>query len=149
MTALHLAGPGPVAKALGYSGLLPYIALAAALWFSGPEQQARLALALVAYAALIASFLGGIHWGLALGQGLSATDARPLLVWGVVPSLLAWPALLMPPVAGLPWCAAALMLCFMVDARVWPQRGLGQWLNLRGQLSAVAILSCLVGAAAL
>ncbi len=149
MKPIHLAGPSALVKALGYAGLLPYVALAAALWFTAPEQQARLAMALVAYAALIASFLGGIHWGLALGQGLSAADAKPLLVWGVVPSLLAWPALLMPPVAALPWCAGTLMLCFMVDAWVWPMRGLGLWLSLRGQLSAVAILSCLLGAAAL
>lgn len=145
----QLAGPTAWAKALGYAGLLPFMALSAALWSAPLQHVPQVALALATYAALIASFLGGIHWGLALGQGLEPAAAKPLLVWGVVPALLAWPALLMPPIAALPWCAATLMLCFLVDARVWPRLGLGPWLRLRGQLSAVAILSCLLGTVAL
>ena len=42
-----------------------------------------------AYAALIVSFLGGIHWGLAFRH---TEPPLALLAWGVVPSLVAWVA---------------------------------------------------------
>ena len=105
---------------------------------------------LAAYAALIASFLGGIHWGLAWAR--TAPGAEPAgihLLWGVVPSLLAWPGLLMPPHAGLAWLGAVLVICYLVDRKLYPAAGLGRWLTLRWRLSAVATLSCLVGAGAL
>ena len=48
-------------------------------------------IALTAYAAVIASFLGGIHWGAAmLCDSLSLLDTKKALMWGVTPSLIAW-----------------------------------------------------------
>jgi hypothetical protein len=64
-----------------------------------------------------------------------------------VPSLVAWPALLLPPPTGLSLLAAALVLCFAVDRRSYPPLGLAAWLPLRAVLTAVATLSCAAGAA--
>ena len=102
------------------------------------------AAALSAYAAVIVSFLGGIHWGL----GMRASAPAPsLFTWGVVPSLIAWVAVVMPPYAGLVVQGVALIACYTVDRRVYPQHGAAAWLTLRFRLTGVASLSCFVGAA--
>lgn len=140
--------PGPAAWALGGAGLIPFVAgVAGMLWPAAlhwPVPGGATA-ALGAYGAVIVSFLGGIHWGLAMaGSGESSTLR---LAWGVVPSLIAWPALLLPPAWGLAVLAAALVLCFLVDRRSYPALGLAAWLPLRALLTAVAALSCMTGAA--
>ncbi|OSZ64702.1 DUF3429 domain-containing protein [Hydrogenophaga sp. IBVHS2] len=134
---------------LGYGGLLPFVGLALLLWLVTPDLAPWVAMALSAYAALIASFLGGIHWGVAwLRMERGQPGARTHLAWGVTPSLLAWPGVLMPAYAGLVWLAVVLVLCYLVDRRLYPAAGLSPWLALRFRLSAVAALSCLIGAGA-
>ena len=92
---------------LGHAGLIPFVGLAALMWLVAGDVHAFVAMALSAYAATIAAFLGGIHCG--TGLPLDA-PARPFhLVWGVVPSLVAWVALLI---------ALCVPLCNV--AAVWP-----------------------------
>mgnify|MGYP006186821673 CR=1 FL=1 len=134
---------------LGYAGLIPLVGLALLVWLVTPDLQAWVALALAAYAALIVSFLGGIHWGIGWSQLAQAPDSKTHFIWGVVPSLLAWPGLVMPPYAGLAWLGLVLLVCYGVDRRLYTQAGLGAWLKLRFRLSAVAALSCFIGAGAL
>jgi hypothetical protein len=131
---------------LGYAGLIPFVGLAGLMWLVEGDVHAFVAIALSAYAATIAAFLGGIHWG--MGLPLDAPARRFHLVWGVVPSLVAWVALLMPAYAGLPVLALLLAACYGVDRRSWDQWGWTDWLPLRARLSAVAVLSCLLGASA-
>lgn len=136
-------------RALGLAGLIPFVLLATLLWLVDAELQAWVALALAAYAALIASFLGGVHWGI----GWAASDNQPArpghFIWGVTPSLLAWPGMLMPPFAGLAWLGLLLVLCYFVDRLLYPRAGLEHWLGMRLQLTIVASLSCFMGASAL
>lgn len=139
----------PFIHNLGYAGLVPLVALALLIWLVAPDLQAWVALALASYAALIASFLGGIHWGIGWSRLERAADAPVHFLWGVVPSLLAWPGLLMPAYAGLAWLGLVLIVCYLVDRKLYAQAGLGAWLKLRFRLSAVAALSCFLGAGAL
>ncbi len=134
----------PAAMPLGWAGLLPFVAGALLLWAVSAEAHPYVALALSAYAAVIVSFLGGIHWGLAFRE--NPAPAR-LLGWGVVPSLVAWVAVMMPASAGLVIHGLMLLACYAVDRRVYPQHGAAHWLTLRFRLSSVAALSCFVGAA--
>jgi Protein of unknown function (DUF3429) len=99
--------------------------------------------ALLAYAASILSFLGAIHWGLVMRD---QTPAHTLLVWGVVPSLIAWVALLLPASAGLWLVVLGLCVCLAVDQRVYPRYGLRAWLKMRFLLTTVASLSCTAAA---
>ena len=138
------SSPDTTALRLAYAGLLPFVLGALLLWAVRADVQAYVALALSAYAALVLSFLGGIHWGLAMRQPHAA---RAGLVWGVVPSLVAWPAALMPPDAGLVILGAMLVVTYAVDRRLYPAHGAAAWLMLRFRLSAVAALSCFIGAA--
>jgi len=129
---------------LGYAGLLPFLAGAGLVWLVRPEVHPYVALALSGYAAVILSFLGGIHWGLAMRE---PAPPLPWLVWGVVPSLVAWLAMLMPASAGLVVFGLALLGCYAVDRRLYPAQGVAHWLTLRFRLSAVAAACCFVGAA--
>jgi hypothetical protein len=131
---------------LGYAGLIPFVGLAGLMWLVSGDVHAFVAMALSAYAATIAAFLGGIHWG--MGLPLDAAARRFHLVWGVIPSLVAWVALLMPAYAGLPLLALLLVVCYGVDRRSWAQWGWADWLPMRARLTAVSVLSCLLGASA-
>ena len=134
---------------LGHAGLIPLVGLALLVWLVTPDLQAWVALALAAYAALIASFLGGIHWGIGWSQPTRMPDSKAHFIWGVVPSLLAWSGLVMPPYAGLAWLGLVLIVCYLVDRKLYAQAGLASWLKLRFRLSAIAALSCFIGAGAL
>jgi hypothetical protein len=88
-----------IAVLLGIAGLIPFIfcGLGAAVVDSSKAQ--AMLLGLMAYGAVILSFLGGVHWGFALGPpqgGLvqSPRAERLRLVLGVVPALVGWAALL-------------------------------------------------------
>ena len=132
------------ARWLGHLGLLPFVLGALLVWVVNAEAHPYTALALSAYAGVIVSFLGGIHWGLAFR--MTAPPAT-LFIGGVVPSLVAWLAVIMPASAGLVVHGVMLLVCYAVDRRVYPVQGAAQWLVLRFRLSTVASFSCFLGAA--
>jgi hypothetical protein len=138
------AGLTPTALRLAYAGLAPFALGGLLVWLVREVAHPYVALALAAYGAVIVSFLGGIHWGLAFRH---AEPPARLLVWGVVPSLVAWLAVMMPPSAGLVILGAMLAACYAVDRRLYAEEGVAHWLTLRFRLSAVASLCCFIGAA--
>jgi hypothetical protein len=137
----------PVAVKLAYAGLIPFVVGTCLVWLFGgysPEAYFHVTQSLSAFAAVTISFLGGIHWGLAFRQPLA--QARPF-VWGVVPSLVAIVAVLMPPSSGFVLHGVMLIACYLVDRRQYPALGAAAWLTLRFRLTAVASLSCFLAAA--
>ena len=138
------SSPNAMALRLGYLALLPFVLGAALVWGVRSDAHPHATAALSAYAAVVAAFIGAIHWGLAMRE--PQPEPR-LFVWGVVPAMVAWVAVLMPPDAGLVIHGAMLVLCYLVDRKVYPARGVAAWLTLRFRLSVVASLSCFVGAA--
>jgi hypothetical protein len=141
-----ISTPSVAAQRLGYAGLIPFALCAALLWIVHADLRPWLAIALTSYAALIASFLGGLHWGIAAQR--PAHEQRFHYLWGVTPSLVAWVALLMPAYAGLPLLAMLLIVCYLVDRRSYAAAGWRAWLPLRLRLTGVAAISCLFGAGA-
>lgn len=139
--------PSATALRLGYGGLIPFVLLAFLLWIVQTDLRPWLTIALTSYAALIATFLGGIHWGIAATQPQAAR--RFHLIWGITPSLIAWIGLIMPAYAGLPLIAALLVVCYFVDRKSYPAAGWSEWLPMRLKLTIVATLSCLIGAGAI
>ena len=135
--------PSALVAALGYGGLLPFGLLALAVCWPGGEGRAFYGFALLAYGATIASFLGAIHWGLAMRSSASEPIA---FLWGVAPSLVAWTALLQPTPWGLLLLAGLLLVCFGVDRRLYPQHQLQGWLPMRLRLTLVACASCIAAA---
>jgi len=86
---------------LGYGGLLPFLGLAIAV-LVGYNSQALLGISVDAwvaiYAAVILSFLGAIHWSvvIALCGKLNMNDYNTLLIYSILPALLAWFSFLLP-----------------------------------------------------
>ncbi len=136
---------GVLIQRLGYAGLIPFVALALLMWIVTPEAHPLVAIALTSYAATICAFLGGIHWGIGLRH--NAPSRKLHMVWGVVPSLVAWIGVMMPAYAGLPVLAVLLVACYLVDRKTWPEAGLRDWMTLRFRLTMVSTLACLLGAA--
>lgn len=127
----------PAARWLGFTGLLPFLAAAVAVRF--PALPVPATAALIAYGAVILSFLGGIRWGLAMG----APDPAWWLGISVLPSLLGWIALLLPAAAGLVLLAGGFVAMLLADFRLpdapdWYPR-------LRLPLSCGAIACLLLG----
>ena len=135
---------------LGLAGLLPFLGTALLAW-TAPEDWRGVALyALAAYGAVILSFLGAVHWGLALrAPSAEAGAMAPRLGLGVLPSLVGWVALLLPPLPGLLLLALGILGTAAVEAAA-ARRGLvpHAYLRLRWILSLGAALCLVIGAAA-
>ncbi len=115
-----------------------------ATWVLHGPRNAQAVFALLAYGASILSFLGAIHWGLAMRERTALPAA--LFAWGIVPSLVAWVALLWGASVGLWLLVAGLWSCWAVDRSVYPRFGLQGWLAMRLVLTTVASVSCVVAA---
>ena len=144
--ARGLAGIPRMALWLGPLGLLPFLAGALAAWLLPAERLPGTILALAAYGAVILSFLGGVHWGLAAPAGRA-----PQLGFSVLPSLVAWVALLtanLPALDAALWLLAAAFAIMLVCDLVAAGRELTpEWYpRLRLPLSLGAVL-CLAAAA--
>lgn len=132
---------------LGYGGLLPFIALAT-LSVVEPTHSLVFRAALIAYGAVILSFVGALHWGFAMTIPVMSNQLRTkAFVWSVVPALLAWTTYFLPAFIG----AIVLILGFMAqyyrDQTLVSQVSLPAWyLPLRLRLTIVASLSMVIGA---
>lgn len=129
---------------LGYGGLLPFVALMpaslidhhhAALWSD----------ALYAYGAIILSFIGALHWGLAMSLSeLSESQRSSQFIWSVVPALIAWPAVLFSPPLAAPLLVMGFIAHYLQDLLLARRATLPGWyLPLRLRLTSVAVV-CLV-----
>lgn len=123
--------------ALGYAGLLPFVACVLAIALLEGETRAFAARSLVAYGAVILSFLGAVHWGLVLRQPDAAAPAR--LAIGVLPSLAGWVALLLPD-----RYALALLVVAFGGFWLYEHRGVGPALLPPGYLDLRRALSLAV-----
>lgn len=105
------------ARALGYAGAIPFVALAIAIWALDPRDAQPLLVAFRAWAAVILPFLGAVWWGLLLAREDLVVAARraPVLLMGVVPATFAAVALLLPAVGGLLLSAAGFALFRLLE----------------------------------
>jgi hypothetical protein len=77
-----------IAISLSLLGLLPFIAFAFGAVGDLPETSERMLISLIDYAALILSFAGGVHWGLALLPGATRQSLR--FGASLLPLAVAW-----------------------------------------------------------
>ena len=102
---------------LGYLGLLPLI-IGCVVLSAAPHQSGQITEVMQAYAAIILTFVGAIHWG----RALDLKDTW-LMTVSVIPSLLAWFSLLLSPQWGLPVLMVAFLSMNIFD--------LGQYFGMR------------------
>lgn len=136
--ANRVAMPRAVAW-LGYGGLIPFLLLALGSLLD-PQHAASWRHALSAYGAVILSFVGALHWGLAMTlPALSDGQRSAWYVWSVAPALIAWPSLLIAPRLAAPLLIAGFIAHYLQDRRLASQALLPSWyLPLRLRLSMVA-----------
>jgi hypothetical protein len=128
---------------LGLGGVLPFAACAAALLvLDDADWRAQAAQALAAYGAVILSFLGGVRWGAAFA--LPRAQLTPELALAVIPSLLAWCALLLPgDVQPLMALALGIGVFGVLDVREGGRGGWPAWYPRLRLLLTVLVLVCL------
>ena len=135
------------ARWLGYGGLIPFLVLAPVSLLDS-HHGFTWSDALFAYGAVILSFVCALHWGFAMAlPGLDDARRVRTMLWSVVPSLLAWPALLLVPMEAAVLLVTGFVLHYIQDRRLARYAELPDWyLPLRLQLTTVACLSLIAGA---
>jgi len=137
----------PVAAlVLGAGGLVPFFMLSVAPLFdlSAIAPWDRLIRgSLAAYAALIASFLGGIRWGLALEERDAARQAV-LLAGSVLPALVAWVAMALPRPHDLTLLIALFLGLAVADVRLAMKGGIPRWFGTLRLALSVGVIGSLV-----
>ncbi len=134
-------------QALGFAGLLPFAnCLALILLSNDPGQRAAVTSALLNYSAVIASFLGAVHWGATMCQ--RSTRRASHLLWGITPALVAWLLLILPVDIALAGFIALFAIALLIDRWLLPLPD-PAYRQLRLQLSLVVIASLSVTAAVL
>ena len=134
---------------LGGFGAAPFVGLAGAMSLLTGAPRMFVAHALVAYGATILSFLGGVHWGLAIGShgGQDNGKMGARLALSVIPPLAGWGALLVPERPGLFVLALAIAAMLWVDVRATRVGLAPPWYpRLRIPLTCVVVATLMFGA---
>jgi hypothetical protein len=98
------------------------------------------------YGAVILSFMGGVQWGFAM-HVRDGDGAVGRLIWSVVPSLMAWAAVMADPLIGPLGLAGGLFLTWLYEQRAVLRKSLPDWYrSLRHLLTVVAMLCMLANA---
>ena len=129
----------PLASLMGFGGLIPFFICAGAA-HSGVSPWAGLALVIIGiYGAVILSFVGAVHWGLAMAGG-----RRPVwYVWSVLPALYAWlPIVFLDTRTALIALVPGFLICWSVDRHATAAGLLPGWyMRLRHMLTLGASMA--------
>ncbi|MFP1683477.1 DUF3429 domain-containing protein [Alloalcanivorax sp. C16-1] len=133
------------ARVMGVAGLIPFYTFALLAWHDGLRIGALTAV--VSYAAVILSFLGAVHWGRALAR-LDSRNHIGTLVFGVVPALLGWVALLLPVEFSLPMLIAGLVFVWGTEQMMFFDVLPPWYRHLRHLLTGASVLALMIAWAA-
>ena len=151
-----LRQPFAIAVLLSVAGLIPFIVICITILFDPLASQTAIQ-ALISYGAVILSFVGAVHWGFALREVAHPINGEPLppavlgserqlLVFGIVPAVIGWIALLALIHFGAPSLAVFILLVGFFAAIVAETIGKGRgvvasnYLALRWGVSIVVLL---------
>ncbi len=129
-----------LAKALAYSGLLPFLYFPVYLFFTGNDVifGFDVEALLVAYSAVIVSFIAGIHWGIFLFKKGSLN----LFLCSNIIALLACLSIFSIFFLNLIILILCLFFLILIDSSLFNQQLLDPWFyKLRLQVSTLALLS--------
>ncbi|MEM7401969.1 MAG: DUF3429 domain-containing protein [Pseudomonadota bacterium] len=136
------------ARQLGYLGLLPFILSSAFIWL--PEFQNIAVKSLSVYAAMILTFIGGVHWGIAL-KSPQLTDSKKnnsiknQFIFSTIPSLLAWATIVFLQPFALFILAIGFALFWQFEKSLYQQYLPNWYLQLRNRLTLIVCLFILIG----
>jgi hypothetical protein len=134
-------------KTLGYLGLIP-IVVSTIMIFLDSYHLMFWRNMLLTYAVVILSFLGALHWAFAMTlDNLAAKKRQTMMVWSVLPSLIAWVALFIPPKFGFLLLSCFFVFALLMDIKLAKIVILPTWyIPLRFRLTVV-MTSCLMATA--
>ena len=136
-----MSGNEKTAKSLGYAGLIPFIIFSIGSWFQLPFISDSIHI-LTAYAAIILSFMGAIHWGSAMSR--CEGQNGKYFIASVIPGLSAWLALLLPQRYAITLLMIGFIALIIYDWSVEkPQRLPGWYIPMRNRLTLVVVM-CLM-----
>ena len=129
-----------LANKLGFSGLIPFILITLICWLVEPGWLGYFIKGQLLYGIAILSFLGGLHWGVALmSHDRPAGEIRQSLLWGVIPTILAWCSLINVGV-GFFVQILGFVVAYQVDKRLYLRYALPEWfLVLRYRLTCIVV----------
>jgi hypothetical protein len=128
-------------------GLIPVVAIAVVSVLVYGLVKSELLFAQVAYGAVILSFLGGVHWGLAITdhQLLSGKIGWWVLGLSVIPALIGWLALMPQSRTGLLMLVSGFIFMLWIDVRVSIKGNVPPWYpTLRWRLTLVVLVSLIL-----
>ena len=128
-------GGNATATWIGYVGLIPFFVSAALMWH--PTWRGLAHASLLAYAAVILSFLGAVHWGIAM-SGPGGVPNRHY-VWSVLPALAAWCFALLPPPYSLPLLALAFLTWWLQERTLFTHLLPAWYMRLRDRLTLAVV----------
>lgn len=138
----QLPGKETTAISLGYAGLIPFIVFSIGSWFQLPMLSDSTYI-LTAYAAIILSFMGAIHWGIAM----SSTEDQngKYYIASVIPGLSAWIALLLPQRYAIMLLMIGFIALIIYDWSVEKPQRLPDWyIPMRNRLTLVVVICLMV-----
>lgn len=132
------------ATIMGFGGVVPFVGCAVLMYSGSPSVSIVALFANAVYAAVILSFVGAIHWGLAMRK-----DRSPAwYAWSVVPALIGWAAIILLDIrVSLLALAIGFTLSWSVDRQAHLRGLIPDWyMRMRHMLTAGATLSLLATA---
>jgi len=133
-----LSGNESTIKILGYAGLIPFLVFSIGHWITLPYIDDPSAI-LIAYAAVILSFMGAIHWGAAITTSDKKHSAH--LIVSVIPALIAWLALLLPADFSMSVLLLGFIILLVYELALATPEGLPDWyITMRITLTTVVSL---------
>lgn len=133
---------------LGYAGAAPFIVLTLAMYAVGDVAlHSSLALCLMAYAAMIASFLAGVHWPVAMHQ-----KDKTYLMLSMMPSIFGFFFVLgivfLGQIVGfLVIMAGVFWMLYLMDKKYLPEDGFAKgYFDFRRNLTIIVSGALLISA---
>jgi uncharacterized membrane protein len=124
---------------------LPFIVSSALIWIPLYHQTALESLSI--YSALIVTFIGGVHWGIAvqLTQKTNHSRTNNQFIISVAPSLIAWVTIVFIQPYALIILAISFVLFWLIEKLHYQQHLPAWYSQLRNHLTLVATLSIIFG----
>ncbi len=129
------------ATRLGMIALAPFVLLMILCWLVPLEVAAFFVEAQLVYGVAILGFVGGLHWGLSFIESKrSAHDLKRDLIWGVVPTIVAWFSLAYISGTAFLVQMIAFVFSYQYDKRMYQRFDLPSWfVELRYRLTCVVV----------
>jgi len=133
-----LTGSETTGKALGYAGLMPFVVFSIGCWIPLPYID-NVPYILITYGAVILSFMGAVHWGVAMAS--KDQQRGSYIIASVIPALIAWLALLLPHSLALGLLLAGFIGLYGYDRSVEKVQELPGWyIPMRTRLTVIVSL---------